>query len=170
MAPAMYRESGQMLLKRRYEAAVQAYPRELDKAREQVALAQSVVARTSTPVVVKLERITNASIQADADAVANCTPKDVSLPFAVTPSGDTQTIAKGKFITLEARGGAGIPRYQVLGANTDAVSVTVSTQDLGQLVVIVTGKEVVNADVAPTLAFTDGNGKKRVEVKLVVSK
>lgn len=143
-------------------------PSSLDQARDQVALAQSVVARSSIPIVVKLESIATAGTQ--AGVVANCTPKDAALPFTVTPSGDTQTIAKGKFFTLEARGGAGIPRYQVLGANADAVSVTVSTQDLGQLVVIVTGKEAVDASVAPTLVFTDGHGKRRVSVKLVVTK
>ncbi len=143
-------------------------PSSLDQARDQVALAQSVVARSSIPIVVKLESI--AAVGTQAGVVANCTPKDAALPFVLTPSGDTQTVAKGKFLTLEARGGAGIPRYQVLGANADAVAVTVSTQDLGQLVVIVTGKEAVEANVAPTLVFTDGHGKTRVAVKLVVTR
>lgn len=147
---------------------IQDRPGSLDQARNQVALAQSMVARSSIPIVVKIESIANVGTQ--ADVVANCTPKDAALPFTVTPSSDTQTVAKGKFVTLEARGGAGIPRYQVLGANADAVAVTVSTQDLGQLVVIVTGKDEVEASVAPTLVFSDGHGKRRVAVKLVVTK
>lgn len=100
-----------------------------------------------------------------APARRNCGWKRAKNPYAYP-----KTIAKGKLLTLEARGGAGIPRYQVLGANADAVAVTVSTQDLGQLVVIVAGKEAVDANVAPTLVFTDGHGKRRVSVKLVVTK
>ncbi|MDQ3511897.1 MAG: hypothetical protein M3414_09520 [Pseudomonadota bacterium] len=143
-------------------------PPSISDARAQVAAAQSEVARSSVPVLVKIQSMVDIAEQ--TGKVANCTPRESILRFQITPSGETQTVGLGKFITMEARGGAGIPRYRVLGANTESIAVSVASQSLGLLVLNITGKAEVVVARAPTLVLTDGNEQKQIPVKVAVTK
>lgn len=150
-----------------FTARGDAPPPSISRARELVADAQSEVARRSVPVLVKIQSMVDIAEQ--TGKVANCTPKESILRFQITPAGETQTVGVGKVVTLEARGGAGIPRFRVLGSNTDSIAVSVASQNLGLLVLNITGKAVVAEAAAPTLMLTDGNEQKQIPIKVTVT-